>query len=324
LLELTWDEPSAVRSEAIKQLATVVSEPRVRERILALTYDEDSSVRVGAAKAVKRAAAESKVQARLLEMTKNEGLRECAEVIPALAEIANEPQVRERLLKLTRCKRVRRSKARARVSDNGKWRKLMYKGIRRNHWKVRTAAVEALEGALGHPSVQSRLTALTWRLVWDWDFLMQVFFLALVIGSAVQWLPHVLNWLPFHLHAYLVNSTIAFIAGLRAHEPTLTNVVLWTCRSALIVGTWTLRCMEVAIVPIVLMLIIRVLGSILGWEYGNAEREEVAEAALKVLRNWRGPVPRTVLWRAAYLAFVRRTEDRIQTLQALLEMRERV
>jgi len=104
----------------------------------------------------------------------------------------------------------------------------------------------------------------------------------------------------------------------------LTNVVLWTCRSALIVGTWTLRCMEVAIVPIVLMLIIRVLGSILGWEYGNAEREEVAEAALKVLRNWRGPVPRTVLWRAAYLAFVRRTEDRIQTLQALLEMRERV
>jgi len=304
LLELTRDDNCDVRRTAIDQLAGSAGERRVRERLLELTYDEDSVVRATAAEACKSVAAEAKVRERLLELTKDDDFCVRSKALAALARVANDPQVRERLLELSRSKPLNRRETARAANDSS----------------VQEAAVEALEGALGHPSVQSRLCVLTWPLLWEWGFLMQVLFLAAVIGWGLQSLPHVLNWLPPHLHAQLVNLTYRGIATLGEHEPKFTKAAVWIFPWAIYLGHWAMRCVYVAMGVVFVIIIAEPILRILGIRYPH--RENLAQAALKALRSWRGPVPRTVLWRTAYLAVVHPTSDRVQTLQALLQARE--
>ena len=231
LLELTRDEDCDVRRTAIDELAGSTSERRVRERLLGLTYDEDSLVRATAAEACKSVAAEAKVRERLLELTKDDDFYVRSKALAALARVANDPPVRERLLELSRSKPLNRKETAHAANDSS----------------VQEAAVEALEGALGHPRVQSRLAALTWPLLWEWGFLMQVLFLAALIGWGLQSLPHVLNWLPPHLHAQLVNLTYRGIATLGEHEPKLTKAAAWIFSWAIYLGHWTMRCVHVTL-----------------------------------------------------------------------------
>jgi hypothetical protein len=54
------------------------------------------------------------------------------------------------------------------------------------------------------------------------------------------------------------------------------------------------------------------------------QRKTIGETALKALRGWKGPVPRFILWRVAYLAALSRgrNAERVETLATLLELRE--
>jgi hypothetical protein len=81
-----------------------------------------------------------------------------------------------------------------------------------------------------------------------------------------------------------------------------------------------MRCVHVTLGVIFVIVIAELILQILGIRYPH--RENFAQAALKALRSWRAPVPRTVLWRAAYLAVVHPTSDRVQTLQTLPQERE--
>jgi hypothetical protein len=112
-----------------------------------------------------------------------------------------------------------------------------------------------------------------------------------------------------------------FIYGaLGEHEPKLTKAAVWIFPWAIYLGHWAMWCVHVTMGVIFVIIIAEPILRVLGIRYPH--RENLAQAALKALRSWRGPVPRTVLWRAAYLAVVHPTSDRVQTLQALLQARE--
>ena len=158
LLELTRNEDCDVRRTAIGQLAGSTSERRVRETC-GLTYDEDSLCAT-AAEACKSVCRRSQGSGAIAGAHKDDDCYVRSKALAALARVANDPQVRERLLELESFEATEPEETARAANDSS----------------VQEAAVEALEGALGHPSVQSRLAALTWPLLWEWGFLKQVLF----------------------------------------------------------------------------------------------------------------------------------------------------
>ena len=104
------------------------------------------------------------------------------------------------------------------------------------------------------------------------------------------------------------------------HEPKLTKAAAWIFPWAIYLGHWAIRCLHVTLAVIFVLIIAAELHPLsLGIRYPH--RESCASSA-KGSSKLAGPVPRTVLWRAAYLAVVHPTSDRVQTLQALLQERE--
>lgn len=312
LLELTRDHDCEVRYLAVRALAPVAHATEVRKRIVELINDEEDSLVKGAAvNALSSVASCPEVLESLLKLANSYAspmVRDAATKV--LSEAAAQPEGRMRLLELTRCKQVSRSAARARVAkEPKKWRKLMFEGIRKEHLKVQRAAVEALASEVADPQVQVRLAALTWRLITGFH-VTSILFVIMTVPFALRLVPELV---PLALKAYLIDMLKPVDILMHAYMPV---VVAWVAS----IFKWTLSAFDGAL-KLWPLVIVYLIGKLARW-WDLGDREGVGESALRALRGWKGPVPRLLLWRVAFLVADSASSERCETLAALLRLRE--